>query len=139
VSAVLSGVKLLVGRPCESDLLRGPRVLCLCNLSHVTQANRLLQRIRHCHAPLTVSLHAHATGSLVRGRPDGGEPGRRVRQDKDSHVTSNTTLLFRSVVWPSCMLHQSIMIHVWCVRVKFNTHVRITGFPFRSRSTLDTR
>jgi hypothetical protein len=75
--------------------LRGPRVLCLCNLSHVTQANRLLQRIRHCHAPLTVSLLAHATGSLVRGCPDGGEPGRRVRQDKDSHVTSNKVPVHR--------------------------------------------
>ena len=38
------------------------------------------------------SLRAHATGSLVRGCPDGGEPGRRVRQDKDSHVTSNKYL-----------------------------------------------
>ena len=28
-------------------LLGGPRALCLCNLGHVTQANRLLQRIRH--------------------------------------------------------------------------------------------
>ena len=27
--------------------LGGPRALCLCNLAHVTQANRLLQRIRH--------------------------------------------------------------------------------------------
>jgi hypothetical protein len=32
----------------------------------------------------------HASGSLVHGCPDWGEPGRRDRHDQDSHVTSNT-------------------------------------------------
>ena len=63
----------------------------MCKLCLVTRTIRIRSKVDH--APLSVSLLSRACKwipePLVRGFPDRGKPGRRVRNDRDSHVTSN--------------------------------------------------
>ena len=81
-----------------NTLMRATLVLCLCKLGLVTRTttSRLSSKVDHgpCSA-LSVSLLSRACKwipePLVRGFPDRGKPGRRDRNDRDSHVTSNTS------------------------------------------------
>jgi hypothetical protein len=75
------------------QVMRATLVHSLCKLGLVTQASCLRSRLNH-ETPLSVSLLSRACKwipePLVRGFPDRGKPGRRDRNDMDSHVTSNT-------------------------------------------------
>ena len=81
--------------------MRATLVLCLCNLGLVTRTSRIRSKVDH--APLSVSLRSRACKRipepLVRGFPDRGKPGRRDRNDRDSHVTSNSVRMQMLGLW----------------------------------------
>ena len=72
-----------------SGLMRVIPALGLCRLGNVSQTRTHDALLRH-RVRSRSRFAARASGSLVRGFPDRGKPGRRDRHDKNSHVTSNS-------------------------------------------------